>query len=234
MTEENDGNFPRSVENFEAALQEFVASNTTTQDRHELVQQLSNPTKPQDVGVQAFYYRLMELNNALVLLPGAQQPLTNDQLKQSFYDGMPAKWKERFVNSGAIFDDLSRPEIIRYMRNQEKQAQLKRRENEEMQAHSSPANDSDDESRNDKKRNDNKRDNKRQKGRISDDDPCPVHPGGFHKWGDCRANHFGKANRNDKPDVAPPADDTKKQGDNYAIDEHDFADNFVVDTVSHN
>ena len=51
---------PENENNFDIALREFVASNATTQDRHELIQQIRSPTKPRDLGVQQFYYRLIE------------------------------------------------------------------------------------------------------------------------------------------------------------------------------
>jgi hypothetical protein len=181
-----------TVANFDQAIKDFVACHATDQDRHELVQQLLHPTKPRDLGVQAFYYRLIELNGAVSLLPGTDAPLTDDQLKQAFYDGMPASWKERFVNSGSLFSQMTRAEIIRYFRNQEKQALLKQRDNEESQRRNSNKTKKRpfDETRKSKfnepsdKSNDKQpsHDKKRPKGRITDDDPCPVHPGNSHKW----------------------------------------------------
>ncbi|KAG7346605.1 hypothetical protein IV203_005674 [Nitzschia inconspicua] len=114
-------NAPQTVENFDEAIKNFVGAHTGTQDRHALVQQLIHPTKPRDLGVQAFYYRLLELNDAISLIPGAAHdaPLNDEQLKQASYDGMPAIWKERFVNSGSRLTEMARAEVIRYFRDQE-------------------------------------------------------------------------------------------------------------------
>ncbi|KAG7345533.1 hypothetical protein IV203_033064 [Nitzschia inconspicua] len=89
-------NHAQTVANFDEAIKNFVGAHASTQDRHALVQQLVHPTKPRDLGVQAFYYRLLELNDAISLIPGAAHdaPLSDDQLKQAFYDGMSAIWQE--------------------------------------------------------------------------------------------------------------------------------------------
>ncbi|KAG7373716.1 hypothetical protein IV203_012811 [Nitzschia inconspicua] len=115
-------NAPQTVENFDEAIKNFVGAHAGTQDRHALVQQLIHPTKPRDLGGQAFYYQLLELNDAISLIPGAAHdaPLNDEQLKQAFYDGMPVIWKERFVNSGSRLTEMARAEVIRYFRDQER------------------------------------------------------------------------------------------------------------------
>jgi hypothetical protein len=85
--------FVETERHFETALKTFVAAHATTRDRHALVQQLSHPTKPRDLSVQAFQHRLLELNNAVELLPGTSSKLTEERLKQAFYDGMLKEWK---------------------------------------------------------------------------------------------------------------------------------------------
>ena len=213
-----------TVQSFEQAIQDFVACHSTEQDRHELVQQLRHPTKPRDLGVQAFYYRLVELNSAVSILPGDDAPLTDDQLKQAFYDGMPPSWRERFINSGSLFNQMTRAEIIRYFRNQEKQALLKQRENEDTirrvnKTKKRPVNDSHKSKNNKAQDKSSFHENKRQKGRISDDDPCPIHPNGNHTWGECRCNHFGKAYKKgffDKDQKKTNGNKDKKKMDNFA------------------
>jgi hypothetical protein len=55
-------NAPQTVDNFTLALKAFIAAYTTTRDRHALVQQLSHPSNPRDLTVQAFHHRLLEWN----------------------------------------------------------------------------------------------------------------------------------------------------------------------------
>jgi hypothetical protein len=85
--------------------------------------------KPRSLGVQAFLYRLLDLIEAVVLLPVEVAALTAHQVKQAYYDGMPAAWKERFVNSGASITQLTTSQVVGYFRQQEKQAVKKHMEN---------------------------------------------------------------------------------------------------------
>ena len=81
--------FVQTAETFENALKKFIVAHASSSgSRHALVQQISHPTKPRDLPVQAFQHRLLELNNAVELLPVTSPKLTDDQLKQAFYDGM--------------------------------------------------------------------------------------------------------------------------------------------------
>jgi hypothetical protein len=84
-------------------FEKFIAGLTTDQDRHELIQ-LLRPLKPR---VQSLYYRLIQLNGYVNYLPGNDYPLTEDQLKQSFHDGMPPTWKERFLTTGFAVRNVS-------------------------------------------------------------------------------------------------------------------------------
>jgi hypothetical protein len=76
-----------STNDFEELLIEFVGSHSSEQDRFDLVNQLRRPTKPREI-VQSFYSRLLELNDAVSLLPGDEEALNEKQLKKAFYDGM--------------------------------------------------------------------------------------------------------------------------------------------------
>jgi hypothetical protein len=50
--------------------------------------------KPIDMAVQAFWYPLHELNKHIEWLPGTEPVLTDNQIKQAFYDAMPEAWKD--------------------------------------------------------------------------------------------------------------------------------------------
>ena len=111
-------NANETVVQFDLKLKEFVAAHATTEDRYDLVQQLRTAKKPRMVTVQAFWYRLREINTYVEWLPGAEPPLTEPQQKQAFYDSMPAKWQERFISAGHIAA-LTMAQMVRYFRQQE-------------------------------------------------------------------------------------------------------------------
>ena len=112
---------------FDQAIRDFVAAYSTHQDRFELVQQLLHPIKPDNLSVTEFYGRLLELNDAVSYLPGSDNPLTDEQIKNSFYHGMPFSWKTHFLDSGSCFSNMSMTELIRYFLNLERTA-LKRKQ----------------------------------------------------------------------------------------------------------
>jgi hypothetical protein len=67
---------------------------------HELVQPLRSPRKPREMLVQSFYYRPCKISGYVEWLPGIEDSLNEDQLKQALYDSMPPTWRERFVQAG--------------------------------------------------------------------------------------------------------------------------------------
>jgi hypothetical protein len=78
------GDYTEDTDGFDEALQMWIASHCTAEDRHDLVQQLRKPHKPREVNCQPFYYRLLELNSYVERMPGTEELLTEDQLRQSF------------------------------------------------------------------------------------------------------------------------------------------------------
>ncbi|KAG7342244.1 hypothetical protein IV203_007336 [Nitzschia inconspicua] len=63
-----------------------------------------------------------------------------------------------------------------------------------------------------------KKSEKRQKGRVTDDDPCPIHPGSGHTWGDCRANRYSKATTKSCRNSGKTKDKADKSADNFVAD----------------
>jgi hypothetical protein len=128
-----------SQDGFDATLQTFIASHCTAEDRHELVQQLCHPHKPRELNVQTFYYRMLELNSYVTWMPGTDDELTDDQVHQSFYDGMPNSWRDKFINARKVVSDFSIAEHTRYFRQQEKLALRKQNDNSATQRRESTA-----------------------------------------------------------------------------------------------
>jgi hypothetical protein len=197
--------------NFQTRLKEFIAAHATEHDRHDLIDQITHPTKPRDLSVQMFLYRLRELNTFVNWLPGTEPAINENALKQALYDGMPITWKNRYGNAGKTVNSQSLAEVIHYFRKQETMALQKSLDNDQRQHENGriarrknkngapkPYNNGNQSPGHFKRRAnrqfENKADNKKakqnvkpidKKRKISIDDECPLHPGTGHKWGNC-------------------------------------------------
>jgi hypothetical protein len=154
----------------------------------------------------------LELNDAVELLAGEEEPLTERQLKKAFYDGMPSTWKDRFLSSGESFAKMTRNQMVRYFRDQETLANKRKRENEQSQKKAKRTTE-------DRNKKDKRRDT-----RVKDSDPCPKHPFGSHTWGECRSRQNKKEHQKDKqPDHKSVCRNDKnkaksKEATNYLVD----------------
>jgi hypothetical protein len=214
----DEGGGAETENNFILRLKEFIAVHSTSADRHEWLKILRTDKKPRDMGVQAFWYRLRELNKQIEWLPGSEPVLTDDQIKQAFYDAMPETWKDRYVYSGSSFEGSTMAQVVKYFRDQESNANKRQQENEKFQksksqghrhqngkseyekSKSSNTSDSEDD-KSDKEDNNKKKqsfNSSPKRSRISDDTPCPIHPGAGHKWSQCRSNAYNKDRLNYK------------------------------------
>jgi hypothetical protein len=86
----------QDVASFQGAIRQFIAVHATDEDHHKLLEYIRNSTKPRKMDVQTYFSCLRELNSHVSWLPGNNLPLTEDQLNQTFFDGMPITWKEHF------------------------------------------------------------------------------------------------------------------------------------------
>jgi len=126
-----------SADGFEYFAKAFIASHAAVEERYEAVQQLRGYTKPIKMRVQAFYYRLREINGYIQWMPGQEAPLDDTQLKQSFYDGMPTAWKNRFTGTGRPPTTTPLSSLLQFFRQQERTAQDNEHANTQKQLHSS-------------------------------------------------------------------------------------------------
>jgi hypothetical protein len=194
-------------------------ANATNDDRHELLDFIRHATKPKKMKVQAFYIWLRELNQMVGLLPGAEAPLTNAQLIQAFHDGMPETWIRYYRQLGRNLQSDTPAQCLQFFhsqqansdraeyRNEKKnKAMQKKRRNGDETEDSKPRGRTWNKWRRDSKhrlshqqdkkegRNKKIKENKAVGNRIADSDPCPIHPGSSHTWGECFLNA-----RNKKP-----------------------------------
>jgi hypothetical protein len=64
--------------------------------------------------VQTYSSHLCELNHQVDWLPGNDLPLTEDQLQQAFFDGMPTSWKEQYENAGCSVRNTACEDLLRF------------------------------------------------------------------------------------------------------------------------
>jgi hypothetical protein len=108
-----------TVQSYEKMIKYFIKAHATDEDRHDHLAQLRSARKPRIMSVQLFYYRLRELNDQAAWLPGDAALLTDEDLKQAFYDGMPTAWKEKFLNSGKTVHHETEVDVLRHFRQQQ-------------------------------------------------------------------------------------------------------------------
>ena len=185
---------------FNDSLRAFIAVHVTAEHRHDLLTQLRSASKPREMPVQTFYYRIRELNTYIIWMPGSESPLNEEQIKQAFYDAMPVTWRERYINAGKSIhvDDIA--QIVRYFYQQETLARQKQAQNERQmrtlsfeQRKSRAQSSRSLRTQSGRKRYDhgstNEKGNKTEykKKKINADSNCPIHSG-LHKWGVCYEN----------------------------------------------
>ena len=85
---------------FDVIVKQFISAHCTPDDRHDLITQLRTGPKPRDVGVQQYYYRLMELNGYVEWLPGFEMKLQPTKVHIAFHAAMPEKWRGFYTSAG--------------------------------------------------------------------------------------------------------------------------------------
>jgi len=206
-------------------LKQFIAAHATPEDRHELLTQLRTAHKAREIGVQQFYYRLLEVNGYVDWLPGTEAALQPEELCQAFHGAMPTKWKEVFTKAGKSIHDMSFAEVVRDFRSQENMAVRKQAENEAANRSKSSRTPNGDNKKAYGKRkfrpSSDKNDNKKPRGakkRIEGDSDCPIHPG-LHKWAKCYENIRNKDSPlKDKVEKKPSFDNNKKKTTQFTIE----------------
>jgi hypothetical protein len=73
-------------------------------------------------GSSKFWYQLIDINKQIEWFPGFEPVLTDDQIKQAFYDAMPVTWRDSYVNSGKVLQDSTMAEVAGYFWSQENNA----------------------------------------------------------------------------------------------------------------
>jgi hypothetical protein len=203
-------------DHFDDRLHEFLAVHAAEEECYELTQHMRTAHKPKDIMISAFWYRLVELNEHVWWLPGAEPQLTQGKLRQAFHDAMRNYWKRDYAKSGRSLAHQTDAQILHYFGKEERQ--------EERQAYEQLAKDRKCRAYANHHKGESQKDgqdlqpkysgkfkfDKHQKGKgqsgnfkidhakraVTDSDRCPVHPHRTHTWGECYSNARNARNKN--------------------------------------
>jgi hypothetical protein len=87
---------------------------STEDDRHNLLESLRSSSKPDSMKVQTYFYRIKELNDYVVQLPGHEEKLTKSQLNLAFYNRLPGSWWAKYMIARQSVHTDNRSELLRY------------------------------------------------------------------------------------------------------------------------
>ena len=171
-------------------LQHFIAAHCMQEDQQELVTLIRALCKPRVMAVQAFWYRLRQLNSYIGWLPGTAPSLPDEEICEMLYEAMSKAWRNCFISSGQS-KTIAITEMVCYFRAQKHASNQCALENQTSQKKAmarisvkgSPV----------AKAGDKPAANKR---KVNNDNECPIHGG--HKWKDCMANTYGNNPKGDK------------------------------------
>jgi hypothetical protein len=187
---------------FDGCAKNFIGLHSTEEDTHALLQQLRNATKPRQVGVQSYWYKMRELNGYVPWMLGNKEPLEEEEIKQAFHDAMPEKWRDRYTAAGKTITSESMAEVVQYFRLQERKANIRQSENETTQKKSKQKGTKRKIHESDRKPHKGSNGGSKKKevnGRIANDDPCPIHhylsEDKRHTWGECYSGRHDTQNR---------------------------------------
>jgi hypothetical protein len=142
--------------------------------------------KPPDVEVREHHDRITELCQFADLLPGSTAPLTDEEIKNIFFNSFPMTWKEEYLDIGPDIETKSIMQVKQWMERKKRRADKDRSSNKKRK--------SQDVEKGDKKGNkSNKRFKRSNKGTSINE--CKIHGG--HQWKDCilnpRSHKFSQA-----------------------------------------
>jgi hypothetical protein len=120
----------QDVATFQQAIWHLIVMHATDEDRHELLDYICSIAKLCKMDIQMYYSCLHELNRQVDWLPGTDLPLTEDQLHQAFFDGMPTIWKEQYKNASRFVCNTTHADLLRFFHMQQKAAGHSQRANE--------------------------------------------------------------------------------------------------------
>eukprot|EP00537_Pseudo-nitzschia_pungens_P004814 CAMPEP_0172357560 /NCGR_PEP_ID=MMETSP1060-20121228/1921_1 /TAXON_ID=37318 /ORGANISM="Pseudo-nitzschia pungens, Strain cf. cingulata" /LENGTH=386 /DNA_ID=CAMNT_0013078293 /DNA_START=426 /DNA_END=1586 /DNA_ORIENTATION=- len=174
---------------------------------------LNQIKKTASLSVSSFVSLVTYHNHVVLpLLPGAPETTADaiiqaDDFKNLIYDSMPSDWRDAYEDHHYPYDD-SLANIITRMERYCSKANRKSNKNSNHNNNndnsrsnkSNKSNKQGGRNRNNNRRSNNNQNNQRRSNnnnnnssrssnnRVQDSDPCPIHPGASHNWGQCFKN----------------------------------------------
>ena len=191
------GEAPLTKERFTELGKEWIAHSAVEQDRDDQILYLRNVIKGPSTTVEEFQSNLILCNQLTDWLPGTAPVLTKDELRLTFFNGMPHLWITKFKESGQNVQKTRLQVILAYMRNCQKESNAKALKNMLKQQQKNPSNGGPGRGRNkDRTRYRNQKQNQRNvKPRHEastvpfenrdENHKCYEHPDAQHLWKKC-------------------------------------------------
>ena len=131
---------PRTPERFIATGKAWIARVSVPSDREDQILWMRTVQKGPGMTTEMFDSNLRLTNNLTDWLPGTQLILTEDELKATFFNGMPHAWKAQHQAAGKSSQTETHVAILAYMRCQERESDLKSRRNMQKQTSNASSN----------------------------------------------------------------------------------------------
>jgi hypothetical protein len=108
---------------------EWIERSAVERDRQDQVLHLRTITKGPDVTVEEFESNLHLCNQLTDWLPGPTPILSSEELKETFFNGMPHSWSTKFRESGQNQHNVTSQVTLACMRNCQKESNAKQTKN---------------------------------------------------------------------------------------------------------
>ena len=129
-----------TIHNFHIALKAWINRIAEQTDRNDQLTYLRTVKKGVSQTCELFEANLAHCNKLTAWLPGQSPILTENELKNIFYNGMPQAWLSTFSASAQTVDGISYSALMSYMRGREKDANKKQYLNDKKTAAKSNTN----------------------------------------------------------------------------------------------
>jgi len=196
--------YSKDVSGLNEALSDFIktyAKDTMAKDTMLSSLEHGSFRKPLESSVVEHLNRCEMLFDYIDLLQGDRKTnLSEKERKMYFFKSFPNAWKEAFIKTAKDLYSCDLDDMKEFMMRQKVSSDSedqKRKKQEEKKKKNNNNNDASKKNNNNRRnnRNNNNKNNRNdgsgkfQSKAIGEDQPCPIHPGTKHTWGQCNMNN---------------------------------------------
>jgi hypothetical protein len=135
VTKDLADNDQRTQQRFKDAGKAWIARVSIPNDRNDQILWMRTVQKGPNMTSELFDSNLRLTNDLTDWLPGNKDILTEDELKTTFFNGMPHAWKAQYRAAGLNAEEATHASILAYMRGAERESNNKASRNMQKQAH---------------------------------------------------------------------------------------------------